>query len=35
MTLDELQEMLERAASDGNSISREDFYTIMTKKAFP
>eukprot|EP00359_Climacostomum_virens_P002566 CAMPEP_0204900988 /NCGR_PEP_ID=MMETSP1397-20131031/2799_1 /ASSEMBLY_ACC=CAM_ASM_000891 /TAXON_ID=49980 /ORGANISM="Climacostomum Climacostomum virens, Strain Stock W-24" /LENGTH=207 /DNA_ID=CAMNT_0052069233 /DNA_START=265 /DNA_END=888 /DNA_ORIENTATION=+ len=35
MTLDELQEMLERAASNGNEITREDFYTIMTKKAFP
>jgi Ca2+-binding EF-hand superfamily protein len=35
MTLDELQEMLERAASNGDAITREDFYTIMTKKAFP
>jgi Ca2+-binding EF-hand superfamily protein len=34
MTVEELQEMLERAASDGNEISPEDFYTIMTKRAF-
>ena len=34
MTVEELQEMLERAASDGNEISSEDFYTIMTKRAF-
>ena len=35
MTTDELQEMLERAASNGQEITREDFYVIMTKKAFP
>jgi Ca2+-binding EF-hand superfamily protein len=34
MTLEELQEMLERAASNGREISREDFYNIMTKKTF-
>jgi Ca2+-binding EF-hand superfamily protein len=34
MTVEELQEMLERAASDGQEISPEDFYTIMTKRAF-
>jgi hypothetical protein len=26
--------MLERAASNGQEISREDFYMIMTKKTF-
>jgi Ca2+-binding EF-hand superfamily protein len=35
MSTEELQEMLERAASNGNEITREDFYIIMTKKAFP
>jgi len=34
MTADELKEMLERAASNGEEISFEDFYNIMTKKAF-
>lgn len=28
----ELEEMLQRAASNGREISREDFYNIMTKK---
>lgn len=35
MSVDELNEMLERAASNGSEITREDFYTIMTKRAFP
>lgn len=35
MSVDELNEMLERAASNGHEITREDFYTIMTKRAFP
>ncbi|OMJ67864.1 hypothetical protein SteCoe_32591 [Stentor coeruleus] len=35
MTVDELNEMLERAASNGHEITREDFYTILTKRAFP
>jgi Ca2+-binding EF-hand superfamily protein len=34
MSIDELQEMLERAASNGKAITREDFYNIMTKKSF-
>jgi Ca2+-binding EF-hand superfamily protein len=34
MTGDELKEMLERAAADGTEISFDDFYNIMTKKAF-
>ena len=34
MTKDELLEMLERAASNGREITREDFYNIMTKKIF-
>lgn len=34
MTADELKEMLERAAADGQEISFDDFYNIMTKKAF-
>ena len=34
MSPDELKEMLERAASNGDEISFEDFYFIMTKKTF-
>lgn len=34
MTAEELGEMLERAASNGREISREDFYNIMVKKTF-
>ena len=34
MSLNELQEMLQRAATNGREISREDFYNIMTKKTF-
>ena len=34
MSADELKEMLERAASNGDEISFEDFYFIMTKKTF-
>ena len=34
MSVEELREMVERAASNGEEISFEDFYTIMTKKAF-
>lgn len=34
MSLDELKEMLHRASSNGEEITREDFYNIMTKKAF-
>ena len=34
MGMDELKEMLERAASNGEEISFEDFYFIMTKKTF-
>ena len=29
-----VQEMLERAASNGKDINRDDFYNIMTKKTF-
>jgi hypothetical protein len=32
MSGSELEEMLQRAASNGREISREDFYSIMTKK---
>ena len=36
MTDEELMEMVERADSDGDGqVSAEDFYNIMTKKAFP
>ena len=36
MTDEELMEMIERADSDGDGqVSQEDFYNIMTKKAFP
>ncbi|CAD8054527.1 unnamed protein product [Paramecium primaurelia] len=34
MTAEELSEMLERAASNGRDISREDFYNIMVKRTF-
>ena len=34
MNLPELEEMLQRASSNGREISREDFYNIMTKKSF-
>ena len=34
MNIQELEEMLQRAATNGREISREDFYNIMTKKAF-
>ena len=34
MSVDELREMLSRASSNGEEITRDDFYNIMTKKAF-
>ncbi len=34
MSTEELKEMLERAASNGEEISFEDFFFIMTKKTF-
>ncbi len=34
MTAEELEEMLSRAASNGEEITFEDFYNIMTKKTF-
>lgn len=34
MSIDELKEMLQRASSNGEEITREDFYNIMTKKNF-
>ena len=34
MSGDELKEMLERASSNGDEITFEDFYFIMTKKTF-
>lgn len=34
MSSEELKEMLERAASNGDEITFEDFYFIMTKKTF-
>ncbi len=34
MSIDELREMLSRAASNNEEITREDFYNIMTKRAF-
>ena len=34
MTVDELREMLSRAATNNDEITREDFYNIMTRKAF-
>ena len=36
MTEEELMEMIERADSDADgNVTSEDFYNIMTKKAFP
>eukprot|EP00357_Protocruzia_adherens_P024297 CAMPEP_0114995890 /NCGR_PEP_ID=MMETSP0216-20121206/13994_1 /TAXON_ID=223996 /ORGANISM="Protocruzia adherens, Strain Boccale" /LENGTH=184 /DNA_ID=CAMNT_0002360009 /DNA_START=46 /DNA_END=600 /DNA_ORIENTATION=+ len=35
MSTEELKEMIERAASNGEEITIDDFYTIMTKKTFP
>ena len=34
MSFQELEEMLQRASSNGREICREDFYNIMTKKTF-
>ena len=34
MSVDELKEMLTRASSNGEEITRKDFYNIMTKKSF-
>lgn len=34
LSLEELKEILSRAAGNGEEISREDFYNIMTKKTF-
>ena len=34
MGVDELREMLTRAASNGEEITKDDFYSIMTKRAF-
>ena len=34
MTAEELEEMLSRAATNGEEITFEDFYNIMTKKTF-
>lgn len=34
MSIDELKEMLQRASSNGEEITREDFYNIMTKRTF-
>jgi Ca2+-binding EF-hand superfamily protein len=33
MNASELEEMLQRAASNGKEISRDDFYNIITKKS--
>jgi Ca2+-binding EF-hand superfamily protein len=32
MNVSELEEMLQRASTNGREITREDFYNIMTKK---
>ena len=34
MSVEELKDMLERAASDSEAITPDDFYFIMTKKTF-
>eukprot|EP00178_Gracilaria_changii_P013383 TRINITY_DN3792_c2_g1_i1.p1 TRINITY_DN3792_c2_g1~~TRINITY_DN3792_c2_g1_i1.p1 ORF type:complete len:114 (-),score=28.43 TRINITY_DN3792_c2_g1_i1:34-375(-) len=33
MNVSELEEMLQRASTNGREITREDFYAIMTKRA--
>ena len=35
MSSEELKDMLERASSNGQELSFEEFYDIMTKKSFP
>jgi centrin-1 len=35
MSNEELKDMLERASSNGNELTFEEFYDIMTKKSFP
>jgi Ca2+-binding EF-hand superfamily protein len=35
MSSEELQELLERASSNGKELTFEEFYDIMTKKSFP
>ena len=35
MTKEELNDMLKRASSSGNSLTFREFYDIMTKKTFP
>ena len=34
MNVSELEEMLQRASTNGREITKEDFYNIMTKKSF-
>lgn len=34
MNVSELEEMLQRASTNGREITKEDFYNIMTKKTF-
>jgi Ca2+-binding EF-hand superfamily protein len=35
MSADELRDMLERASSNGQELSFDEFYEIMTKRSFP
>ena len=35
MTNEELKDMLERASQNGNELTFDEFYNIMTKKTFP
>jgi len=35
MSVEELKDMLERASTNGNEITLDEFYEIMTKKFFP
>ena len=34
MTIEEIKELIEHASSNGEQITFDDFYQIMTKKAF-
>ena len=35
MSADELRDMLERASSNGQELTFDEFYEIMTKRSFP
>ena len=35
MSADELRDMLERASSNGQELTFDEFFEIMTKRSFP